>query len=170
MTAKRFAIFAAKIVAANVSAYFLAGMVFYPWLTKSYYVGPNPIFAVFLRTESDRELWPHVVNWFLPAEILRGFLIAAVFYPLYDTLKAWPFLKRLFYIASLYLVLAFWAATVAGPGTIEGMVFMRPFITPEVHLRVQPEMIFQGLTLALFIAGAMMEAPKKLPARPALRS
>jgi hypothetical protein len=157
MNTERFSIFVAKIIAAQVTAYFLAGLIFYPLLTKSYYVGPHPIFAVFMRTEADRELWPHVVNWFLPAEILRGFLIAAVFYPLYDFLKAWPFLKRLFYIACVYLVLSFWAAGAAAPGTIEGMVYLRPFITPQVHLHVQPEMIFQGLVLALFIAGAMME-------------
>jgi len=42
---------------------------------------------------------------------------------------------------------------------------MRPFITPEVHLRVQPEIILQGLALALFIAGAMMERPGKVSAQ-----
>lgn len=167
MIRKGVATFVVKIVAAQVTTCFLAGAVFYPLLTKPYYVGPNPIFAIFLRTEADRELWVHAVNWFLPAEILRGILIAAVFYPLYDVLKAWPFLKRLFYISSLYLVLGFWGATVAAPGTLEGMVYMRPFITPEVHLRVQPEIILQGLALALFIAGAMMEPPGKKSARPA---
>jgi hypothetical protein len=164
MNTKRFGIFVAKIIAAQVTTYFLAGAVFYPLLTKSYYVGPNPIFAAFLRTEADQALWPHVVNWFLPAEILRGFLIAAVLYPLYDVLMVWPFLKRLFYIASLYLVMSFWAASVPAPGTIEGLVYMRPFITSEVHFHVQPEIILQGLALALFIAGAMMEP--KMPARP----
>jgi len=160
MNIKRLAIFVAKIIAAQVTTYFLAGAVFYALLTKPYYVGPNPIFASFLRTEADRQLWAHVVNWFLPAEILRGVLIAAVFYPLYDVLKAWSFVKRFLYVASLYLVLGFWAATVAAPGTLEGMVYMRPFITPEVHLRVQPEIILQGLALALFIAGAMTESPR----------
>jgi hypothetical protein len=159
MNTKRFLLFVAKIIAAQVTTYFLSGAVFYPLLTKPYYEGPHPIFAVFLRTEADPVLWAHVVNWFLPAEILRGILIAVVIYPLYDILKAWSFLKRLFYVASLYLVLGFWAATVAAPGTLEGMIYMRPFITPEVHLRVQPEIILQGLALALFIAGAMMERP-----------
>jgi len=46
-------------------------------------------------------------------------------------LKAWRFGKRFLFIASLYLVLGFWAATVAAPGTIEGMVYMRPLITPH---------------------------------------
>jgi len=145
MNGKRFMSFVAKIMAAQVTTYFLAGAVFYPLLTKPYYEGPNPIFAVFLRTEADMGLWTHVVNWFLPVEILRGILIAAVLYPLYDTLKAWSFRKRFFYVASLYLVLGFWAATAAAPGTLEGMVYMRPFITPAVHLRVQPEIVLQGL-------------------------
>jgi hypothetical protein len=43
------------------------------------------------------------------------------------------------------------------------MVFLQPFITPSVHLHVQPEMIFQGLALAFFIAGAMMEKPLHSP-------
>ncbi len=156
---KRFAIFAVKVVAAQVTTYFLAGAVAYPLLTKGFYVGPHPIFAVFMRTEAEPELWRHVVKWFLPAEILRGFLIAAVLYPLFDTLKTWPFVKRLLFIASLYVVLGFWAATVAAPGTIEGMVYMRPFITSYVHLAVQPEIVGQGMALAVLIAGAMLESP-----------
>jgi len=41
---------------------------------------------------------------------------------------------------SIYnLGLGFWTATVAAPGTIEGMVYVFPFITPYVHLAVQPE-------------------------------
>jgi hypothetical protein len=135
--------------------------VFYPLLTKSSCEGPNPIFAIFLRTEADMGLFVHMVNWFLPAEILRGILIAAVFYPLYDILKAWSFLKRFLCVASLYLVLGFWAAAVAASGTLEAMVYMRPFITPEVHLRVQPEITLQGPALALFIAGAVMERPRE---------
>jgi len=167
MKGRPLAVFVAKIAAAHVTAYFLAGAVFYPLLTKPYYVGPNPLFAAFLRTEADTGLWAHVVNWFLPVEILRGILIAAVFYPLREVLTPWPFLKRWLYIAAIYLVLAFWAASAPAPGTLEGIVYMRPFITPAVHLRVQPEMILQGLALALFIAGAMMDKPEKLRLRTA---
>jgi hypothetical protein len=42
------------------------------------------------------------------------------------------------------------------------MLVSWPFITPEVHLRVQPEIILQGLGLSLFIAGAMMERPRRV--------
>src|ERR1035441_9769688 len=75
MNKRHFLSFVAKTIAAQVTTYFLAGAVFYPLLTKPYYEGPNPIFAVFLRTEADMGLFAHVVNWFLPAEILRGIQI-----------------------------------------------------------------------------------------------
>jgi len=162
MNLKRFLTFAGKVIAAHVTTYFLAGAVAYQLLTKEFYTGPNPIFATFLRTEAEPALWSHVVRWFLPAQILRGLLIAIGLYPFFDVLTAWSFGKRFLSIAGLYLVLGFWAATVAAPGTIEGMVYMRPFITPMVHLKVQAEIVLQGLALAFLIAGAMMEAPRKV--------
>jgi len=161
MDFKRFAAFAVKVTAAHVTTYFLAGAIAYPLLTKEFYVGPNPIFAVFMRTEAEPALWSHIVRWFLPAQILRGVLIAGVLYPLFDTLKAWSFGRRFLLLAGLYVVLGFWAATVAAPGTIEGMVYLRPFITAYVHLTVQPEIVLQGLGLAALVAGAMMEPPPK---------
>lgn len=164
MNIRRFVFFTGKVIAAHVTTYFLAGALAYQLLTKEFYVGPHPLFAAFMRTEAEPELWAHVVHWFLPAQILRGLLMALVLYPLFDTLRAWPFGKRFLLIAGLYLVLGFWGATVAAPGTIEGMVYLRPFITPQVHLKVQPEIIGQGLALAFLIAGAMMGAPRKAQA------
>ncbi len=161
MNTRRYAVFSAKVVAAHVTTYFLAGAIFYQFLTKAFYTGPNPIFAAFMRTESEPELWAHVVTWFLPAQILRGVLMAAVLYPLFDTLKTWPFGRRFVWIAGVYLVFGLWSAAGAAPGTIEGMVYMRPPITGLVHLKVQPEIIFQGLGLAALIAGAMMEKPRR---------
>ncbi len=160
MQIRRFGVFASKVVAAHVTTYFVAGAIFYQLLTKDFYTGPNPIFAAFMRTEAEPELWAHVTTWFLPAQILRGILMAAVLYPLFDTLKTWPFGKRFLWIASLYLVFAFWSAAGAAPGTIEGVVYMRPPITGFVHLKVQPEIIFQGFGLAALVAGAMMEKPR----------
>jgi len=161
MNLRRFLTFAGKVIAAHVTTYFLAGAVAYQLLTKEFYTGPNPIFATFMRTEAEPALWSHVVRWFLPAQILRGLLIAVALYPFFDVLKAWSFGKRFLSIAGLYLVLGFWAATVAAPGTIEGMVYMRPVITAYVHLRVQPEIVLQGLALAVLVAGAMIEVPRR---------
>lgn len=161
MPLKRFTVFAAKVSAAQVVTYFVAGAIFYQLLTKDYYTGPNPIFAAFMRTEAEPELWAHVMRWFLPAQILRGILMAAVLYPLFDTLKTWSFRKRFLWIASLYLVFSLWAAAGAAPGGIEGMVYLRPPLTGLIHLKVQPEIIFQGLGLAALVARAMRDAPGK---------
>ena len=40
----------------------------------------------------------------------------------------------------------------AAPGTIEGLVYLRPIFTPLVHLKVQPEIILQGLALGAIVA------------------
>ncbi|MBI1940300.1 MAG: hypothetical protein HYS33_02195, partial [Acidobacteria bacterium] len=127
MNLRRFSVFAGKVAAAHVLTYFIVGAIAYQLLTKDFYVGPDPIFKAFMRTEAEPDLWAHVMRWFLPAQVLRGILIAAVLYPFFDTLNGWPFSKRFLSISSLYVVLGCWAATVAAPGTIEGMVYMRPF-------------------------------------------
>jgi hypothetical protein len=152
MKPRHFLIFASKVTAAHVITYLLAGTIFYPLFTKELYVGPNPIFKLFMRTEVEPELWKHVAAWFLPAQFLEGLLIAAALYPFFDTLLRWRFSKRFLSISGLYIVLGFWAATVAAPGTIEGMVYLRPIFTPLVHLKVQPEILVQGLALGAMVA------------------
>jgi hypothetical protein len=39
---RRFLVFAVKVIAFQMTTYFLAGMVAYPLLTKQFYVGPIP--------------------------------------------------------------------------------------------------------------------------------
>ncbi len=162
MPRSRFLHFSGQVVAAHVVTYFIVGGAAYELLTKDLYIGPDAVFAAFMRTEAEPEIWDHVVRWFVPAQVLRGLLIAAVLYPFWDTLRSWAFGKRFLSISALYLVLGFWAATAAAPGTIEGMVYMRPFITPAIHLRVQPEIVVQGLALAALVAWWI--SPKPRPA------
>jgi len=39
--------------------------------------------------------------------------------------------------SGLYLVLGYWARRSAAPGTIDGLIYLRPEITPYAHLMVQ---------------------------------
>lgn len=144
--------FVGKVISAHVITYFVVGAIAYPLLTKPFYEGSNPVFATFMRTQADPQLWSHVMKWFIPGQVLRGLLIALVLYPFFETLQKWSYSKRLLTISSLYLVLGFWAAAVAAPGTIDGMIYMRPEITAYVHLMVQPEIVLQGLLLGALIA------------------
>ena len=150
--ARRFPKFAVNVTVAHVVSYFAVGAAAYALFTKPFYEGQNPIFASFMRTPAEPELWRHVMAWFLPGQILRGLLIAAVLYPFFDTLQAWPWLKRFLSISALYLVLGFWASAVAAPGTIDGMIYMRPEITAHAHWMVQPEIVMQGLVLGAWVA------------------
>src|SRR5260370_3024917 len=111
---------AIKITVAHVVSYVVVGAAASHLLTKPLYEGSNPVFSAFMRTPAEPELWKHVMTWFIPGQVLRGVLIAAVLYPFFDTLKAWSWGKRFSSISGLYLALGFWASSVAAPGTIDG--------------------------------------------------
>lgn len=144
--------FAAKVVAAHTVSYFVVGSVAYLTLTREFYEGPRPIFATFMRTPAEPELWAHATRWFLPAQLARGVLLAVVLWPFVPTLRTWSVPRRALALAGLYLGIGFWATTVAAPGTLEGLVYLRPEINLRAHLLVQPEILVQGLILAGWLA------------------
>ncbi len=144
--------FAAKVIVAHSVTYVVVGGAAYQLLTKHLYVGDEAVFASFMRTESDPASWSHVMTWFLPAQILRGLVIAGALFPFLETLRTWAFTKRWLAIAGVYVGVGFWAATVAAPGTIEGLVYLRPEITAAIHLEVQPEIVIQGLLMSAWVS------------------
>jgi hypothetical protein len=152
MNWKTFGSFAGKFMIAHTVTYLVVGAAAYQFLTKPFYEGPEAIFAVFMRSPAEPESWKHVMTWFIPAQLLRGLLIAAVFIPFYDLLCSWSWRKRWLTIASFYMVIGCWACAVAAPGTIEGLVYNKPVFTPYVHLKVQPELLFQGGLMAAWVA------------------
>ncbi len=157
---KQFFGYSLKVIILHTVTYFIAGALAYPLLTKDLYVGSNPVFAAFFRTQAEPALWAHVTTWFFPAQILRGFLLSLAIYPFYKVLVSWSYWKRFATITGLYLLIGFWAAAVAAPGTIEGLVYMRPEITFNVHLQVQPEIISQGLAFGAGLAAWLTSKQK----------
>ena len=149
---KRFLGFAIRVIVAHSVTYFLVGAAAYQLLTKTLYEGADPIFARFMRTPAEPDVWRHVMIWFLPAQVLRGLLMAVALYPFYETLLAWSAKKRFLTLLVVYLVFGYWACAVAAPGTIDGLVYMRPEFTPRAHLLVQPEIILQGAAMAAWVA------------------
>ena len=135
-------------------------MIAYPLLTKDFYIGENAVFSSFMVTQEDGELWNNVLVWILPGQLLRGILIGLAFYPFYSVLNSWTYQKRFLTIFSIYTIIGFWASTVAAPGTIDGMIYMRPEITLMTHFKVQPEILIQGLLLSAWISKLMK--PKKI--------
>jgi hypothetical protein len=117
MNFKQFFNFAVKVTVAHVVSYLVVGAAAYQLLTRQFYEGSNPVFSAFMRTHAQPELWKHAMTWFIPGQIVRGLLIAAVLYPFFDTLKSWSWVKRFWTIAGLYLVLGYWASAVAAPSS-----------------------------------------------------
>ncbi len=150
---KKFTSFAVKVTVVQAITYIVAGIIAYPLFTRQFFEGPSPLLAPLLRLPSDPGLWGHVMRWMLPAQILRGILIAAALYPFLTTLQSWSYIKRFLSIASLYVVIGQWTSPVAGASTIEGWVILRPeFTTPYIVLNVIPEGLIQGLGFGGWLA------------------
>lgn len=160
---KQFTWFAVKVTVAQAVTYIVAGMIAYPLLTRQFLEGSSPLLAPLMRLPSEPELWSHVLRWMLPAQVLRGILIAGALYPFLSTLQAWSCTKRFLSIASLYVVIGQWTSPVAGASTIERWVILRPeFTTPYIVLNVIPEGLIQGLGFGAWLARwlALPMAPK----------
>lgn len=164
---KKFLAFAIKVIVAHTVTYFIVGAAAYQLLTKTLYEGSDPIFASFMRTPADPYVWRHVMIWFIPAQVLRGLLMAVALYPFFNTLLTWSIRRRFLTLAGLYLIFGYWASAVAAPGTIDGLVYMRPEFTARTHLIVQPEIILQGTALAWLVARWMGRKPVELVLSPA---
>lgn len=149
---KRFYQFSSRVIVAHVVTYIGVGVLAFLFLTREFFT-PNGVAAQIMRTPDQPDLWQHVTNWMLPFQILRGFLIASVLYPFLASLQSWPYWKRLVAIGGLYVVLGQWASTVAGSGTIEGWLILKPaFTTFPVVIKAMVEGLVQGLALSAWIS------------------
>ena len=147
-----FARFLLLVAVAQAISYFVVGALAFATLTHGLYEGANPLFGSYLRTPGESELWQHVTTWFLPAQLVRGALIGLVLCPFLPLLRRWSVSKRMAAVAGLYLVIGFWAAAVAAPGNIEGLVYLRPEFSLDIVLLVQPEIVVQGAAMSFLVA------------------
>ncbi len=157
---KRFVGFAGRVTVAHVVTYIAVGALAYPLLTREFFEGSGSLAAQVMRTPAEPALWAHVTRWMLPFQVLRGVLIALVLYPFLETITRWSYIRRVTGIAGLYIVLGQWASTVAGSGTIEGWLILRPeFTSPTVVVKAMGEGLVQGLALSAWVARSVMSLP-----------
>jgi len=108
-----------------------------------------------MRTPAEPALWRHVTAWMLSSQVLRGLLIALVLYPFLPAMRTWTYVKRAASIAGLYIGFGQWASTVAGSGTIEGWLILRPeFTAPSIVVKAMMEGLVQGAAFAAWVARA----------------
>jgi len=168
---KRFSYFAFQVILIHVVTYIVVGALAYAFLTREFFVHSNGLVAQVLRTPGEPALWRHVTTWMLPFQVARGLLIALVLYPFLSTLRSWSYWKRLASVAGLYIVLGQWASTVAGSGTIEGWLILRPeFTSPGIVLKAMIEGLIQGVALAAWLARSMMSVSLAFPTSESTRN
>jgi hypothetical protein len=150
---KNYLRFAGRVTAAHVVTYIGVGALAYMLLTGGFFDGSNELVNRVMRTPADPALWKHVTTWMLPFQVLRGMMIALVLYPFVPAMRDWTYLKRAAAIAGLYVILGQWASTVAGSGTIEGWLILRPeYTAPSIVVKAMIEGLVQGVALAAWIA------------------
>lgn len=165
---KAFFQFSARVIVAHLVTYIGVGVLAFLFVTREFF-DPNGIAAQIMRTPSQPDLWRHVTTWMVPFQIVRGFLIAAVLFPFLPCLRSWPYWKRIVTVGSLYIVLGQWASTVAGSGTIEGWLILKPEFTAfPVVIKAMVEGFVQGLALSTWIS--MSTEATKSPASDAIRT
>ena len=139
-------------IVAHVVAYWIAGIIAYFTLYQPFFEGEEALLSCYMRMADDPELWPHVMKWQVPGQVLRAILFALVMIPFFNTWKEWRFSKRVWTVFLAYFVLTCFAATSPSGGNIEGFIYMRPEFVETGFWKSQPEGIIHGLIMASILA------------------
>jgi hypothetical protein len=145
-------------------AYLIAGGLSYQLLTKQFYVGPEPVFAAYLRSEANPAEWSHTSVWLVPALLARAVLVSVVLLPFREALRQMGAVRGALAVFGLVFVLQHLAAGAPSPSNIEGLLYMKPaLISLRAFLLTQPEMLLQAI---LFAAGVTWLLARRAEGRP----
>ncbi|MEM8895186.1 MAG: hypothetical protein AAGC88_11455 [Bacteroidota bacterium] len=151
--------FIIKFIIVHLVTYILTGVIAFSTFMKDLYTGPDALFASFLVTPSDPALWSAMLTRMLPIQLIRGLLLGMVFYSLSKSLKQMSLRRRFIMFMGFYFLVGFLAGPAIGPGTLEGLVYMRPEYSPTGHFRVFCEMALQSVMLSAWMAKWMRTTP-----------
>lgn len=144
--------FILKLTIVNLVSSFVIGSLSYLLLTKGLYSGENAAFGGFMRSPENPEQWVHVTRWFIIGQLIRGGLMGLALLPFYFALMQMKRSKRFLVLTGIYLVFGFWSAAVAAPGTIEGLIYLKPEVGLWGHALIQPQVILQGIVIGAWMA------------------
>lgn len=137
MSLKAFSYFAARVVIVHTVTFFIAGWIALALQWAGIYGGEAVQF--YLRDPNSQ----YVQMWLIPAEILRGILLAIAFYPFLGRImemKHWGWLA----VASAYLLIG-----EIGIGTIENIVYTN--LPASFLLSTVPEAVLEALLFGYFL-------------------
>jgi hypothetical protein len=128
------------------------GSVAFLLFSKGLYAGEDALYADFIRDPENPAQWIHVTRWFWIGQTIKGILMGMALLPFYFALMQMKRSKRFLVLTGIYLVFGFWSSAVAAPGTIEGLIYLKPDIGVWGHLFIQPQIILQGIIISGWMA------------------
>lgn len=146
--------FSLFFILAHVASYTIAGLIALK-ISKDIYESKNRL-CNFLRDMSDKKESKHVSIYFLPAQILRGFLMSIVLFPLLNVLGELDLVLKFTFFGGLMFVYTHIAATSPFMDNIEGLVyFKKEYLKKKFFLKFQLEMVIYsilfGFLMSLFM-------------------
>jgi len=161
MKPKQYIRFTIIFILAHLISYLVMGGISYQLFYKPFWEGQNPLFAPFMRTIIEPELWKHTTVWQIPGQILRGLLMSIVLYPVLNKIIELSFIRRYLFIGGLLYIFAHFASSAPSPANIEGFIYMRPEFVNAFFLKGQPEMIMYSLFAGFLISRFMIKKETK---------
>jgi hypothetical protein len=144
--------FSALFIVSHIVAYFFAGAVTYPLFYKPLHGGEGSLYGAFLRDMNDPSEARRQMALLVPAQVVRGLLMALVLLPVLGFLGEQSFAIQFAFMAGLMFVYTDLGAAVPFSNTIEGIVYMKPRFIREAFVKTQVESILYSVTMGLAAA------------------
>jgi hypothetical protein len=132
----------------HTGAYFIAGMLAYR-ISRDLYHGENHLLD-FLKDMSDESENARVAKLTLPLQLVRGFLLSIVLYPILGLLGDLSYLPRFIFLAGLMFIYTDFASAIPFPHNIEGLIYLKErYLKQSAFWKLQFEMIVFSLLFGL---------------------
>lgn len=148
MTPVDYAIFVAGFTVIHTVAYTVAGLIELQFAEYIYHGEERHV--DFVRDMTIPEESTRIGRVFLPAQLVRGVLMAIVLLPLLNAIGDLTFVIRVVFLAGLMFVYADLASAVPFPNTIEGLVYLEEeYVHRDAFLTIQFEAVVYSLLFGL---------------------
>ncbi|WP_130807898.1 hypothetical protein [Senegalia massiliensis] len=143
--------FSLFFILSHVVSYLIAGVIALK-ISKDIYESRKRLCS-FLRDMSNKEESLYVSRYFMPAQILRGFLMSIVLYPFIDNLVEFSFMLKFLFFSGLMFIYTHIASTSPFIDNIEGYVYFKSeYLKKKAILKFQLEMILYSILFGLIIS------------------
>lgn len=143
--------FTGFFILSHFIAYTIAGVITYRF-SKDLYEGENRLLD-FMKDMSNEKLNAEVAKLSMPAQIIRGLLLAIVFLPIFGSLESISFINRVIFFTGLMFIYTDLASAMPFPDTIEGYVYMKKkYLKGAAFWKMQIEMIIYSIIFGVLVS------------------